>query len=249
MKDSLRAFLARLIPKGSIAEQTIKSGLWMTAIKITNRPLQILMLIVLARFLTPRDFGLVGIALLALVATQRFTKIGLNAALIHEKSDNIDSYLNTTWCLEAGRGILLFIAMFAAAPYLARFFGEPQAEPLVQVIALIPLIYGVRNPAIVYFKKDLSFHKEFVYQTSGGVVQFAVGVGYALYSPTAWALVFAYLSAEVARTTLSYVMLGYRPWPSFDLQKAGRVPRSSRTFLWHCRLSPPLRYSFGRLDV
>ena len=223
MKRLLLRVLRRSIPSGSIAEQSIKSGIWMTGIKVLNRVFQLLMLIVLARLLAPRDFGLMGIALLTLAGIKGFTDIGINAALIHDKRENIDSYLNTVWCLEAGRGLLLFLILFFSAPYIAAFFGEPVATDLIRVIGLTPLVYGLRNPAVVYFRKDLAFHKEFAYQTSGGLVQFLVGVGYALFSPTVWALVFAFLSTEVARTSLSYVMHGYRPWPRFRWDAAAEL--------------------------
>lgn len=223
MKDRLRRLVAGLIPTGSVLQQTVKSGIWVSATKISIRLLQILMLIILARLLSPRDFGLMGIALLTLTATRRFTDIGLNAALIQQKEENVDDYLNTTWCLEIGRGLLIFAVIFLAAPYIASVFDEPAATDLIRVLGLGPVFYGLRNPAVVYFQKNLSFHKDFVFQTSGGLVQFVVGVGYALYSPTVWALVFASVSQPAIKFLLSYLLHDYRPWPSFDLSKAGEL--------------------------
>ena len=209
-----------MIPSGSLTQRTVKSGFWMSGIQVVNRTFQILMLVILARLLTPREFGLLGIALLSLTATQQFSKIGLNAALVYNKNENVDAYLDTTWCLEAGRGLLLFLVLFAAAPWIAAFFDEPGATWVIRGIGLTPLLYGMRNPAVVYFSKDLEFHKEFVYRTSGGLAQFVVGVGYALLSPTVWALVAAFVAAEVVRSILSYLLHGYRPWPSIDLDAA-----------------------------
>lgn len=216
MIDRLRKLVAGLIPSGTVTERTVKSGIWMTAIKMSGRVLQILMLIILARVLAPRDFGLIGIALLSLSATKKFTNVGLNTALIQQVDENIDNYLNTTWCLEAGRGLLITVVLFVAAPYLSTLFSEPRATPLIQVIALSPLFYGLRNPGVVYFQKNLEFHKEFAYRTSSDVAQFVIGVGYALINPTVWALVFAFLASDVVRFMLSYVIHDYRPWPAFD---------------------------------
>lgn len=182
--------------------------------------MQILMLIVLARLLTPRDFGIMGVALLTLSGLNRFTEIGLNSALIQQKAENVDDYLNTTWCLEAGRGILIVAGLFVLAPYIASFFDEPAATAPIRVIAISTLLFGFRNPAVVYFKKDLEFHKQFVYEVSGGFVQFIIGVSYALVSPTVWALVFASTAVSVNKFVLSYAMHEYRPWPSFDFEKA-----------------------------
>ncbi|MFO7928001.1 lipopolysaccharide biosynthesis protein [Natronomonas sp.] len=220
MRDRLRALLDSIVPSGSVFDRTIKSGIWVGGIKVASRLMQILLLIVLARLLAPRDFGLMGLALLSVSATRNFTKVGLNAALIQQKAENVDDYLDTTWCLEGARGLLIAGILLVLAPFIAEFFSEPQATPLIRVIGLGPLLVGLRNPGIVYFKKDLEFHKEFLYQVSGGFVQFFVGVGYALYSPTVWALVFAFIAADAFRCVLSYVIHDYRPWPSFDFDAA-----------------------------
>ncbi|WP_418286656.1 lipopolysaccharide biosynthesis protein [Halorubrum sp. DTA46] len=223
MKDRLLELLKRLVPGGSVVQRTVKSGVWVSATKISLRASQLLMLVILARLLAPRDFGLMGIALLTLSATRRFTDIGINAALIQDKKDNVDEYLNTTWSLEIGRGLLLFAFLFVSAPTIASVFGEPDAAPILRVLGLIPVLYGLRNPAVVYFQKDLTFHKDFVYQSSGGLVQFVVGVGYALYSPTVWALVFASVAKTATLFVLSYALHGYRPWPTFEVAIAKKL--------------------------
>lgn len=223
MRRTIAAIFDRLIPSGSITQQSAKSGVWVSGIKVSNRLLQILLLIILARMLTPRDFGLVGIALVTLGATQQLSKIGLDAALIHDRADDVDQYLNTTWVLEATRGLLIFAVLFAAAPYVAALFNEPEATWLIRVIAIGPLALGLRNPGAVYFRKDLAFHREFVYQASGGVAQFVVGVGYALVSPTVWALVVAFIAGDVVRSIASYLLHPYRPAPRFDGGAARRL--------------------------
>jgi len=216
MRDRIRALVGHLIPSGSVVQRTIKSGIWVTATKVSARMLQILMLIVLARLLDPREFGLMGIALLTLNGTKHFTNIGLNAALIQQKEEDVDSYLDTTWMLEIGRGVFIFGALFLLSPFIAELFDEPRATSVIRVLALGPVLYGLRNPGVVYFKKNLEFHKDFLYKTSGGVTQFVVGVAYALYSPTVWALVFASMSRPTVKLGLSYLLHDYRPWPSFD---------------------------------
>lgn len=220
MREKLRALVQRLIPTGSVLQRSVKSGIWMTATKFSARSLQIFLLIVLARLLSPRDFGLVGIALLTLAATKQFTNIGLNQALIQQVDEDVDSYLNTTWCLEIARGLFIFGVLFLGAPLIAAVFSEPQSIPIIRVLALSPVLYGFRNPGVVYFKKRLDFHKDFLYKTSGSVTQFVVGVTYALYSPTVWALVIASVSRPTIKLLLSYALHDYRPWPEFDWDAA-----------------------------
>lgn len=220
MKDWLIVILKRTVPTGTVVQRAVRSGLWVGATKFAVRFLEILMLIILARLLSPRDFGLLGIALLTLTITNSFTQMGLKQALIQQKRENVDSHLDTMWCLEIGRGVLIFSVLFLSAPYIAAFFSEPAATPLIRVLALGPILFGLRNPGVVYFQKNLHFHKEFLYKTCGSVTQFLVGVGYALYSPTVWALIFASVSKPFSKMFMSYLIHDYRPWPAFDMAAA-----------------------------
>ena len=213
MSGRLGRLLERIVPSGSVLQRAVKSGIWVGVTKVAMRSSQLIMLVVLARLLSPAQFGLMGISLLMLSATRKFSRFGLDAALIQKEESNVDSYLNTTWCLEFGRGLLLFAVLFAVAPFAASLFGEPSAEPLIRTLGLVPLIHGLRNPAVVYFEKDLAFHKSFLYKSSGGLAQLVVGVGYALYSPTVWALVFASLAKPATRTIVSYFLDDFRPRP------------------------------------
>lgn len=219
--DRLRALVTRFSPGGGTAERTVKSAAWLGSQNVVGRVLQLGLLAVLARLIGPGELGLVGIGLLTLNATRNFTTIGLNHALIQKVEADIDSHLNTTWILEISRGLLISVVLFVVAPFAGEaFFGEPRSVRMIQVLGLSPLLLGFRNPGIVYFQKDLEFHKQFVYKISGDVAQLVVGVGYALTSPTAWAFVFAFVSADVMKLFVSYVIHDYRPYPSFDVDVA-----------------------------
>ena len=223
MKDRIARLIRHLTPSGTVVQQTAKSGIWRLATNVSSRSLQLLMLIILARLLEPRHFGLMGIALVTLSATRKFTDIGLNAALIQQHRDNVDDYLDTTWCLEIARGVLILTVLYLLAPVIAGAFGEPEATLPIQIIALGPLLVGLQNPGVVYFYKHLEFHKDFTYRASGGLVQLIVGVSYALVSPTVWALVFAFLARDAVELILSYFLHPYRPWPRFDFAAASEL--------------------------
>lgn len=220
LREKLKGLVAGLLPSGGIAEQTVKSGIWATIANVGGRALQIVLVIVLARLLGPSQFGLMGIALLTIATLRHLTNLGIDEALIQKESDDVDSYLNTVFTLEIGRGIAITAVVFVAAPAIASFFGEPRATDIIRVAGLSPLLMSVRNPGIIYFQKDLQFHKEALYKLSYSVTRFVVGVGYALVSPTVWALVVSYIVADLARVAVSYVAHGHRPRPELDLSLA-----------------------------
>lgn len=212
----LKGGIGRLTPGGGLREQTVKSGIWVTAMNVGDRALQLTLLVVLARILEPADFGLMGIALVAIHGLQRFTHLGLDEALIQNRDDDVNDYLDTAWLLNIGRGLLIGGVVFLVAPLIASALGEPRAAPILRVIAVSPLILQLRNPGVVYFKKDLAFEKQFLFTMGGSLANFGVALALALAWGNVWALVAGYMASDLTRTLVSYGLHDYRPWPSFD---------------------------------
>lgn len=233
MIDKLRR-LARKIqqittPGGGLASRTVKSGIWLTVMNVTDRALQMGLLIVIAALLAPNAVGLLGIALLTLSAIQQFTFLGIDDALIQRKEENVDAYLNTSFVLEVGRGVLMAIVIFALAPFIAEVMaqeGPRRQEEMGQIIevlrfiSLSPILLGLKNPAIVYFRKNLEFHKQAFYSLSGSFVNFGVAVGLAVLGYGVMSLVYGYILADAVRLVVSYFIHDNRPSVSFDLEKA-----------------------------
>lgn len=215
MPDGLLARIGaafrRLRPDGSLMAQTVKSGIWATGINVGTRLLQTVMTVVLARVLGPREFGLMGIALLTHQALDRFSRLGVDRALVQHREANVDDYLDTAWVVQLGRGVVLAALLFLGAPLVAGFFDEPRVTPILQVVALSPLLAGAFNPSIVYFEKDLEMHKKFAFDISGAAAQFVVAVSFAIVYESVWALVFGFIAADVARLVASYALHEYRP--------------------------------------
>jgi PST family polysaccharide transporter/lipopolysaccharide exporter len=220
LKSTLRRLKQWVVPQGGIAEQTVKSGMWLGFSTVFNRGLQILLMILLARLLDPSDFGLMGIALLTIGTLKHLTNLGIDEALIQQEDEDVDHYLNTVLSLEVGRAVLISSVVIAGAPFIADFFGEPRATDIVRVVAISPLLMSVKNPGVIYFQKDLDFHKQTLYKSSYSVSRFVVGVVYALIVPSVWALVVSYIVADVVRVAVSYLVHDYRPWPELRLSLA-----------------------------
>ncbi|WP_436926257.1 lipopolysaccharide biosynthesis protein [Halosimplex amylolyticum] len=223
MREKLKALVDRFLPTGSVLQQTVKSGAWLGAMNVVSRMLQIVMIVILANLLDPADFGLLGIALLVLSGLRDFSDLGLNSAVIQRKEENVDGYLNTMWTLQLARGAVLASILLLLAPVVGSFFSEPRATAVVRVLALSPVFMALRNPAIVYFQKDLDFHLEFVYQMSGSITRFAVSLGWALVSPTVWALAAGLIAAEFAKFVVSHLAHPYRPSLSFHRERASEL--------------------------
>ena len=206
-------------PGGTLSQRVVKGGFWVFSLRITEQIFNLIRLIILARILAPHDFGLMGIALLTMATLQTFSQTGFQSALIQKKSDT-EAYLDAAWTVLILRGFILFTILFFVAPYAAIFFEAPQAKRIIQVIGLSVLLQAFTNIGVVYFKKELEFNKQFVYQLSGTLADFIVAISAALILRSVWALVFGWLAGSTARFIASYLLHPYRPHFSSDLGKA-----------------------------
>jgi len=203
----------------NLSKRVVEGGAWVFALRILNRGLGLVRLVILARILAPADFGLMGIALLAMATLETFSQTGFDAALIQKKED-VESYLNSAWTITIIRGIFLFVILYLIAPYVAIFFKSPEAESIIQVIGFSILFLAFTNIGIIYFQKELEFNKQFIYQLSGTLADFIVAVSAALILKSVWALVFGLLAGNFVRFIASYLIHPYRPRLSSDWGKA-----------------------------
>jgi len=193
----------------------VHGGIWVFALRIVDRLFGLARTIILARLLAPTDFGLFGIALLAMSALGTFSQTGFSAALIRKKEDT-KPYLDTAWTIQAIRGVLLALILFVIAPYVAAFFEAPAAKHILQAIGLSVLFQGFTNIGVVYFQKELEFHKQFVYQFSGTLVDVGIAISVAFIFRSVWALVIGLLAGNLVRMVVSYFVHPYRPHLGFN---------------------------------
>jgi O-antigen/teichoic acid export membrane protein len=191
----------------------------MFSLRIVQQLFGLARLIILARILAPHDFGLLGIALLTMATLETFSQTGFQKALIQKKED-IESDLDAAWTVLILRGFILFAILYLIAPYVAISFNSPEAKPVIQVIGLSVLLKAFTNIGVIYFKKELEFNKEFIYQFAGTLADFIVAVSAVLILKNVWALVFGLLAGNVVRCFMSYLIHPYRPHLSSDLGKA-----------------------------
>lgn len=216
-KTNRRGKLLLHTTKG-LSKRVAEGGIWSFALRITVRSLALIRIIVLARLLAPNDFGLMGIALLLMMAIEKFSEMGLSTALVQKKGD-VDEYLDTAWTAQVIRSILLFSILFTTAPLIATFFNASKAVAIIRVIAFVQLFKGLTNIGVVYFRKELEFNKQFVYQFSIIIVNFGVTISAALILKNVWALVFGLLAGEFVGFAISYVIHPYKPRVKMDWRK------------------------------
>ena len=202
----------------SLSERVVKGGFWVFSLRLIERGFSLVRLIILARLLSPNDFGLLGISLLALSILGVFTQTGFESALIQRK-ENTEKYLNSAWTVQIIRGLFLFSVLFIISPLVGGFFNTPRASLIIRFLALTQILGAFKNIGIIYFTKELEFNKKFVYSFVSSLVDIIVSVSLAFILRNVWALVWGLLAGSFTSLILSYILSSYRPRIEFNLEK------------------------------
>ena len=200
-------------PRGraaSLVLKTAKGAGWVIAWRFATRNLGLVSTLVLARLLTPADFGLVAIATGFIAAIDALSAVGVEDALIRERALDRDLY-DTGFTMNLARGLFTAAAIALAAWPVGAFFADLRLVPILLALALGALLGAFENIGIVDFRRTLAFHKEFQLQLTGRVLAVAATIALAVIFRSYWALVAGILVNRLARLVQSYWMSPYRP--------------------------------------
>lgn len=187
---------------------------WVTAFRVFSRIVTFVRIIVLARILTPMQFGVFGIASLVLSFLEVMLETGINVFLIQEK-DDIDKFVNAAWVVSILRGVILFLLIIFMSPLIVMFFKTPAAYHLLFLISIVPLIRGFINPSIVKLQKELQFKKEFFLRGTVFTVDSLIAIVLAFATKNATSFVWGLIAGAILEVILSFIFLN--PIPRFSL--------------------------------
>lgn len=182
----------------------------------TDRLIGIISTLILARLLTPADFGIVAMASLVVALTDTLLDLGAPSALIQNRNVTRDDF-DTAWTLRLIQAILaaLLIAL-VGAPLAVDYFKDARVEDVLRVMAISVAIGGLENIGIVTFQKNMEFGRDFQFFFIRRISGFLVTLALALWLRNYWAMVWGALAGRVIGVVLSYVLHAYRPSFSFS---------------------------------
>ncbi len=186
------------------------------------RGMALLKMVILARILSPEQFGIYGIAVLVLGLLEILTETGINIFLIQEKGKT-DDYVSTAWVVSIFRGILISLTILLLAPVISSFFNSPKTLRLIYLISMVPLGRGFINPSIIKFQKELKFDKEFYYRSSIFLVDTLLAIYLGVLTRSELALIWGMLASVVFEVTTSFLIVKPRPSLEFNLVKLKKV--------------------------
>lgn len=195
-------------PDAEPLHRTARRALWWSvANNMVGRVGTTLMGIVLARLLVPADYGVYAVALVALNALLSMNELGVSLAIVRRPGD-VSRIAPTVKTLALGSSLILWIAMFACAPYVASAVGAPEATNVLRLLTLSVLIDALTAVPSALMTRDFMQKERLIVDTAGFVVGAASAIGLALAGFGVWALAWSMLLGNVVNALF---ILRYSP--------------------------------------
>ena len=213
----------------NLRDRTAKGAAWMVAVKLIDRGCGVLSMVVLARLLVPADFGVVAMATSVTGMLQLLRSFSFDVPLIQDQTSGRAHY-DTAFTLNIAFALALGAVLVALAYPAALFYREPRLTAVIPCLAISFVLAGFENIGVVAFRKDLEFHKEFLYMASPRLASL-VAIPLAFVWKSYWALICGMVAGAVIRVALSYLMQSYRP--RLSLAKARELLHFSKWLLFN----------------
>lgn len=194
----------------SIKQKAIHGVIWTGIAKASMQIVLFLLMLVLARLLSPEDFGIVGMAAIVTVAISMVNDRGLGTAII-QKSTLSQEHLSSVFWGGIAFSLLLFAATIVASYPMALFFKNPLVQPVVAVQGAGFVIgsLGIVQKSIL--NKDLEFKKLAVMEVISSVASGVVSITLALMRFGVWSLVIGALVRDGVNVLLVWIYSRWRP--------------------------------------
>lgn len=187
-----------------------KGGLLSVAMRWTDRLIGFGSTLVLARLLTPVDFGLVAMAMVVVGLVDVLLDLGVHAALIQNKSADRHDF-DTAWTLRVCQATIVAVMLAFGAPLVAQYYQDLRVTDVMRVIALSVFIGGLENIGVVMFQKDMEFDRDFRFFFIKRCLSTVVTISLAFTLRSYWALVLGSVVGRLVGVFLSYSMHAFRP--------------------------------------
>ncbi|HEY5510812.1 MAG TPA: lipopolysaccharide biosynthesis protein [Prolixibacteraceae bacterium] len=200
----------------NLKRKTVNGFFWSSLEMLFSQGQGILYGIVLARLLSPNEFGLLGMVTIFIAIAQVFVDSGLSQALIRKQNCTEIDY-NTIFWVNIVIGIVAFVVIWILAPYIADFYEKPELINLTRVLALAIIISSLTLNQQTIITKNLDFKTLTKSSVLGTLVAGILSILMAIYGFGVWSLVWRVIINQAVR---SLVLWYYNRWlPNFTYSK------------------------------
>ena len=180
----------------SLKEKTVKGIGWSALERFSVQGVTFVVQLVLARLLTPSDYGIIAILAVFLQLAQVFIDSGFANALIKKTECTAEDYATVFW-YNLGVAIVLYLLLFISAPYISNFYDNQLLTIVLRVISLTLVFNALSIVQRTRFVKSVDFKSQSKVTLTSSIISGAIGIIFAYFGFGVWALVLQQISNSV----------------------------------------------------
>ena len=204
---------------GSIKNQSLSGIKWSAIERFGVQGIQFVISLILARILTPSDYGIIGMLAIFLAISQTIIDSGFSKALI-QKQNRTETDFSTAFYFNIVVGIICYAILFFISPYVAIFFKEPLLKDILRVLSISLFINSLAVVPVAKLSIDVDFKTQSKASIASTIISGLLGVVLAYRGVGVWALVIQTVSYSAINVILLWYLLKWIPlwtysWSSF----------------------------------
>ena len=201
----------------SLKKKTVKGTLWSSIERFSVQGISFIVMIIMARILTPEDYGLVGMIAIFMAISQSLIDSGFSQALIR-KQDRSEVDNSTVFYFNIAIGIILYLFLFFSAPLIADFYKEPKLIPITRALGLNLVFNSLAVVQRALYTINLNFKTQAKATLIGVVTSGAVGIWMAYSGYGVWSIVTQQLTNAGLVSICLWIFSKWRPIIAFSKQ-------------------------------
>jgi len=201
-----------------LKQSAFKGVLWKFAERMGVQSVTFVVSIILARLLSPNDYGIIALVTVFIVIADVFITDGFGSALIQKKdADNLD--FSSVFFGGIAISIFFYVIIFLFAPLVADFYNTDLLCPVLRVIGIRIPLAAINSVQIAFVSKNMMFKKFFLASTVGAIGSSIVGILMAYQGYGVWALVGQVLFNSFVNTIVLWFTVSWRPTLKFSFKR------------------------------
>lgn len=201
----------------NLKQKAVSGMIWTALQKYSTMFIQFISGIILARLLTPYDYGCIGMLMIFMVLAESFIDGGFGSALIQKKRPTQEDY-STIFFWNLGMAVLLYAVLYVSAPYIAQFYNIPLLRDVLRVQGVILFIYAFNIVQRNQLQKKMNFKVLSIVTILTSVTALTVTVVMAYHGFGVWALVAQYILTALIPALVFWFYVRWRPQLTFSWQ-------------------------------
>lgn len=199
----------------SLSSKTIAGIVWNFGEQLLRRGVQVITTLLLAYFLTPADYGLVAMMAVFIAIASSIMDSGFKQALVRLPDAKQVDY-STIFYTNIALGIIAYLVLFFIAPFVAKFYSEPQLTILLRVAGTTVIIQSLNVVQGAIFTRDLNFKIQLKANLPAAIISAIIAITLAFLGFGVWALIAQMLLSAAITVALFWKFSSWRPTAEFS---------------------------------